>query len=170
MLYPAELQALPQPRGVIVVAQGFDLCLGRMLKRGDTVAGMTPLLAQRATSEGPRWTRAVGIIPPTPYKVTARCGPVWEKSASRRAWVGRVRSLAILSLLHEYSSVVGLGQTIDVLACQHSFSAAYIHECFCCNRECSGERPGTGEGWSGSSGLSGLSGLSRSTKQTRQTR
>ena len=28
MLYPAELQALPQPRGV-TVAQGFSLCLAR---------------------------------------------------------------------------------------------------------------------------------------------
>ena len=32
MLYPAELQALPQPRKVRL-AQGFNLCLGRMLKR-----------------------------------------------------------------------------------------------------------------------------------------
>jgi hypothetical protein len=32
MLYPSELQALPQPRGVRL-AQDFDLCLGRMLKR-----------------------------------------------------------------------------------------------------------------------------------------
>ena len=40
----------------------------------DGVAGTIPVLAQRAASEGPRWTRAVGIIPPTPYKVTARCG------------------------------------------------------------------------------------------------
>jgi len=32
MLYPAELQALPQPRGVRL-AQDFNLCLGRMLKR-----------------------------------------------------------------------------------------------------------------------------------------
>ncbi len=32
MLYPAELQALLQPRGVRL-AQDFDLCLGRMLKR-----------------------------------------------------------------------------------------------------------------------------------------
>jgi hypothetical protein len=70
-----------------------------MLKREDGVAGTIPVLAQRAASEGPRWTRAVGIIPPTPYKVTARCGLVWEKSASRCAWVGRVRSLAILSIL-----------------------------------------------------------------------
>ena len=32
MLYPAELQALLQPRGVRL-AQDFNLCLGRMLKR-----------------------------------------------------------------------------------------------------------------------------------------
>ena len=30
------------------------------------VAGTIPVLAQRAASEGPRWTRAVGIIPATP--------------------------------------------------------------------------------------------------------
>jgi hypothetical protein len=47
---------------------------------GDGVAGTIPLLAQRAASEGPRWTRAVGIIPPTPYKVTTRCGLAWEKA------------------------------------------------------------------------------------------
>jgi len=45
-----------------------------MLKKGDGVAGTIPVLAQRAASEGPRWTRAVGIIPPTPYKAAARCG------------------------------------------------------------------------------------------------
>jgi hypothetical protein len=65
MLYPAELQALLQPRKVRL-AQGFNLCLGRMLKSEDGVAGTIPVLAQRAASEGPRWTRAVGIIPPTP--------------------------------------------------------------------------------------------------------
>jgi hypothetical protein len=43
------------------------------------MAGTIPLLAQRAASEGPRWTRAVGIIPATPYEVTARCGLVWDK-------------------------------------------------------------------------------------------
>ena len=52
----------------------------RMLKRGDGVAGTIPVLAQRAASEGPRWTRAVGIIPPTPCKVTARCGRAWDKA------------------------------------------------------------------------------------------
>jgi hypothetical protein len=49
------------------------------------VAGTIPVLAQRAASEGPRWTRAVGIIPATPYEVIVRCGradghfehPVW---------------------------------------------------------------------------------------------
>src|SRR3954468_16519716 len=46
----------------------------RLLKKRDGVAGTIPVLAQRAASEGPRWTRAVGIIPPTPYKVTAHCG------------------------------------------------------------------------------------------------
>ena len=30
------------------------------------VAGTIPMLAQRAASEGPPWTRAVGIIPATP--------------------------------------------------------------------------------------------------------
>jgi hypothetical protein len=44
------------------------------------MAGTIPLLAQRAASEGPRWTRAVGIIPATPYEVTARCGLVWDKA------------------------------------------------------------------------------------------
>ena len=29
---------------------------------------------------GTRWTRAVGIIPATPYKVIIRCGLVWEKA------------------------------------------------------------------------------------------
>ena len=41
-----------------------------MLKNGDGVAGMIPLVAQRAVEDFPRWTRAVGIIPPTPYKAT----------------------------------------------------------------------------------------------------
>ena len=38
-----------------------------MLKKGIGVAGTIPLLAQRAVADSPRWTRAVGIIPPTPY-------------------------------------------------------------------------------------------------------
>ncbi len=38
------------------------------------MVGTIPVLAQRAASEGPRWTRAVGIIPATPYKVIVRCG------------------------------------------------------------------------------------------------
>jgi hypothetical protein len=42
-----------------------DVCFSRMLKRGG-VAGPIPVLAQRADSEDPRWTRAVGIIPATP--------------------------------------------------------------------------------------------------------
>jgi len=69
------------------------------------VAATIPLLAQRAASEGPRWTRAVGIITPTPYEVIVRCGLAWDKAASRRAGVGRVRSLASLSILLECSPV-----------------------------------------------------------------
>ena len=44
------------------------------------VSGTIPLLAQRAASEGPRWTRAVEIIPPTPYEVIVRCGLAWDKA------------------------------------------------------------------------------------------
>jgi hypothetical protein len=44
------------------------------------VAGTIPLLAQRAASEGPRWTRAVGIISPTPYEVIVRCDLAWDKA------------------------------------------------------------------------------------------
>jgi hypothetical protein len=44
------------------------------------VAGTIPLLAQRAASEGPRWTRAVGIITPTPYEVIVRCDLAWDKA------------------------------------------------------------------------------------------
>jgi hypothetical protein len=34
-------------------------------------------------SEGPRWTRAVGIIPATPFIVIVRCGLAWDKAYSR---------------------------------------------------------------------------------------
>jgi hypothetical protein len=37
-------------------------------------AGTIPVLAQRAASEAPRWTRAVGIIPAAPYKGIVRSG------------------------------------------------------------------------------------------------
>jgi len=40
----------------------------------DGIAGTIPLLVQRAASEGPRWTRAVGITPATPCKVIVGCG------------------------------------------------------------------------------------------------
>jgi hypothetical protein len=52
------------------------------------VAGTIPLLAQRAASEGPRWTRAVGIIPPTPYEVIVRCGLAWDKARLDARGVG----------------------------------------------------------------------------------
>ena len=77
-----------------------------MLKSGDGVAGTIPVLAQRAASEGPRWTRAVGIIPPTPYSDSS-LRPCLGQGASRRARVGRVRSLACLSILRGLSAGLG---------------------------------------------------------------
>ena len=46
-----------------------------------------PVLAQRAVADSPRWTRAVGIIPATPYNVIVRCGLAWEKP---RLWAKRL--------------------------------------------------------------------------------
>jgi hypothetical protein len=46
-----------------------------------------------------RTSRAVGIIPPTPYKVIARCGLAPRNGASWRAGVGRVRTVDFLSIL-----------------------------------------------------------------------
>ncbi len=68
-----------------------------MLKKGG-VAGTIPVLAQHAVSEGPRWMRAVGIVPATPCEVTARCGLAWAKARlGAPGW--RVRSPAFLSIL-----------------------------------------------------------------------
>jgi hypothetical protein len=87
------------------------------------VAGTIPVLAQRAASEGPRWTRAVGIIPPTPLSGSSLRPCLWN-GASWRAGVGRVRSLAFLSILRKCSPVELHVGTIEVLACRNSFSAA----------------------------------------------
>jgi hypothetical protein len=46
------------------------------------------------------------------------------KGASRRARVGRVRSLVFLSILHEYSALVQDEQIIEVLLCRYYFSEA----------------------------------------------
>ena len=52
------------------------------------------MLAERAASEGPRWTRAVGIIPPTPYKVTFAAALLWAwRVSARRGWVGKKSEL-----------------------------------------------------------------------------
>jgi hypothetical protein len=51
-----------------------------MLKKWAGVAGTIPVLAQRAASEDPRWTRAVGIIPATPYEVIVPCSLAWDKA------------------------------------------------------------------------------------------
>jgi hypothetical protein len=78
------------------------------------MAGTIPVLAQRAASEGPRWTRAVGIIPAIPYKSDSSLRPCLGRGASLgeeavladsgwagevAAGVGRVRSPAFLSIL-----------------------------------------------------------------------
>ena len=70
-----------------------------MLKKGDGVAGTIPLLAQRAVEDSPRWTRAVGIIPPTPYKVIACCGladELFEHPAEASLLVPYVQALEAL--------------------------------------------------------------------------
>ena len=55
----------------------------------DGVDGTIPLLAQRAASEGPRWTRAVGIIPSTPPKgQLAAALPAERRVLARRGWAG----------------------------------------------------------------------------------
>jgi len=46
-----------------------------------------------------RKSRAVGIIPPTPYKGDSSLRPCLGEGASWRARVGRVRSLDFLSIL-----------------------------------------------------------------------
>jgi hypothetical protein len=65
-----------------------------MLKKGPGWLGRSPVLAQRAASEVTRWTRAVGIIPATPYGVKARCG--LARGTARLGapgWVGEMSGL-----------------------------------------------------------------------------
>jgi hypothetical protein len=50
--------------------------------------------------------------------------PCLGQDASWRARVGRVSSLASLSLLQEYFPVVPYMRTIEVLLCRNGFSAA----------------------------------------------
>ena len=73
------------------VAIGLKTILhsSRMLKKGGGMAGTIPVLAQRAVSEDPRWTRAVGIIPATPIKCSS-LRPCLGQGASWRAKDGRV--------------------------------------------------------------------------------
>jgi len=58
------------------------------------VAGTIPVLAQRAASEGPRWTRAVGIIPATPYYSDSSLWPWFgpRPVPGRRVCLGRLRA------------------------------------------------------------------------------
>src|SRR5262245_1982251 len=68
----------------------------------------SPVLAQRAASEGPRWTRAIGDHSGHPDGTTMSklgrtiCGclrPCLRKDASWRAGAGRVRTGACLNTL-----------------------------------------------------------------------
>ena len=72
------------------------------------VAGIIPLLAQRAVADSPRWTRAVGIIPPTPIK--------WLLAA------------ALLDRLFEHPEIIEAsvvyGRSIRSFVDKPSFSAA----------------------------------------------
>ena len=45
------------------------------------------------------------------------------QGSSQRAWVGRVRSLAFLSMLQEWFPVVSHVRTIEILVYQHSLPA-----------------------------------------------
>jgi hypothetical protein len=58
-----------------------------------------------------------------PPPVSTRLRPCLGQGASRRAGVGRVRSLAFLSILRDRSAVVPHGWILEILACQRSFSA-----------------------------------------------
>ena len=60
------------------------------------------MLAQRAASEGPRWTRAAGIIPATPYEVivsfAALLDSLFEQLCPRCTPLSEARGLAELWL------------------------------------------------------------------------
>jgi hypothetical protein len=53
-------------------------------------ARWSPMLVQRAVSEDPRWTRAVGDQSSAPSREKIEVVVAWDKSASRRArgWAG----------------------------------------------------------------------------------
>jgi hypothetical protein len=51
------------------------------------------------------------------------CGLAWDKARLGAPGLGRVRSLAFLSILRDRSAVVPHGWILEILACQRSFSA-----------------------------------------------
>ena len=95
---------------------------------------MSPLCSRNARSQKTLVGRAQwGTHPGHPKTTkTSKLGriifshslwPCVEEGASRRARVGRVRSLVFLSILREWFFVVAHVRILKVLACQKNFSA-----------------------------------------------
>ena len=66
-----------------------------MLKKVAGVAETIPVRAQRAASEGPRWTRAVGSISATPFSKgsLAAALPGTRRVSARQGWAGEKAGL-----------------------------------------------------------------------------
>ncbi len=79
--------------------RSFSIQSDRMLKKANGAAGTIPLLAQCAVADSPRWTRAVGIIPPTPYEDDEDLYPC------RQPWTGE-RSQSVEWTLNPFTEVV----------------------------------------------------------------
>jgi hypothetical protein len=62
-------------------------------------------------------------VRPRGYASLHSLRPCLGQGVSRRAWVGRVRSLDFLSILRDCSPVVAHVLSIEIQPCQHSFSA-----------------------------------------------
>ena len=71
------------------------------------MAGTIPVLAQCAASEAPRWTRALGIIPATHYKVRIRTALSGEGPSS-----GEEAVLADSGREGEVAAEVGAGEKL----------------------------------------------------------
>jgi hypothetical protein len=71
-------------------------------------------------SRGERHTRSA-VYTSSPLRSLRPC---LGQDAPRRAWVGRVRSLAFLSILRGYYFLVPDVQALQVLLCRNDFPAA----------------------------------------------
>ena len=77
-------------------------------------------------SSGPSWATYTSKLGRIIFIHSLR--PCLGAGASRRARVGRVRSLAFLSILHECSSLASDVQIIEVLLCQNGFPLSLLNE------------------------------------------